>query len=118
MDGRDDGKWLQALDEDAGLNAQILHLQESCTFCVKNETKNFQCKLTGDGKLMMVPTGGGGVWWGCPDATGLVPIAGTVNKIQWGAFLRSLCIRIGDYAHAGCRVTNAFKKRLTETITN
>ena len=28
-----------------------------------------------------------------------------------------MCIRIGDYAHAGCRVTNAFKKRLTETIT-
>jgi hypothetical protein len=28
-----------------------------------------------------------------------------------------VCIRIGDYAHAGCRVTNAFKKRLTETIT-
>ena len=46
-----------------------------------------------------------------------MPIEGTVNKIQWGAFLRSVCIRIGDYAHAGCRVTNAFKKRLTETIT-
>ena len=54
---------------------------------------------------------------GLPHATGLVPIEGTLNKIQWGAFLRSVCIRIGDYAHAGCRVTNAFKKRLTETIT-
>ena len=60
---------------------------------------------------------GGKCWWGCPDATGLVPIEGMVNKIQWGAFLRSVCIRIGDYAHAGCRVTHAFKKRLTETIT-
>ena len=28
-----------------------------------------------------------------------------------------MCIRIGDYAHAGCGVTNAFKKRLTESIT-
>ena len=28
-----------------------------------------------------------------------------------------MCIRIGDYAHARCRVTNAFKKRLTETLT-
>ena len=28
-----------------------------------------------------------------------------------------MCIHIGDYAHTGCRVTNAFKKRLTETIT-
>ena len=28
-----------------------------------------------------------------------------------------MCIRIGDYAHAGCRVASAFKKRLTETIT-
>ena len=27
-----------------------------------------------------------------------------------------MCIRIGDYAHAGCRVTKAFKKRLTESI--
>ena len=53
----------------------------------------------------------------CPDATGFLPVEGTVNKIQCGSFLRSVCIRIGDYAHAGCRVTNAFKKRLTETIT-
>ena len=28
-----------------------------------------------------------------------------------------MCIRIGDYAHAGCSVTHAFKKRLTDTIT-
>ena len=50
MDGPDDAAWLQALDEDAGLNAQIIHLQERCTFRVENETKRFQCKLTGDGK--------------------------------------------------------------------
>ena len=60
MDGPDDAAWLQALEEDAGLNAQIIHLQESCTFRVKNETKKFQCKLTGDGKVMMVTNGGGG----------------------------------------------------------
>ena len=118
MDGPDDAAWLQALDEHAGLNAQVIHLQESCTFRVKNKTQKFQCKLTGDGKLMMVTTGGGGgCWWGCPDATGLVPIEGTLNNIPWGAFLRSVCILIGDYAHAGCRVTNAFKKRLAESIT-
>ena len=29
-----------------------------------------------------------------------------------------MSIRIGDYAHAFCRVTNAFKKRRTETITS
>ena len=117
MDGPIDAAWLQALDEDAGLNAQIINLQESCTFRVKNETKKFQFKLIGDGKLMMVTNRGGKCWGGCPDATGLVPIEGTANKIQWGAFLRSVCIRIGDYAHAGCRVTNAFKKHLTKTIT-
>ena len=66
---------------------------------------------------MMVTNGGGKCWWGCPDATGMVPLEGTVNKFQWGAFLRSVCIRIGDYAHASCRVTNALKKRLIETIT-
>ena len=66
MDGPDDAAWLQALDEDVGLNAQILHLQESCTFRVKNETKKFQCKLTGDGKLMMVTNGGGSVGGAAP----------------------------------------------------
>ena len=67
MDWRDDAAWLQALDEDAGLNAQINQPQESCTFRVKNETKKFECKLTGDGKLMMVTNeGGGGVLVGLP----------------------------------------------------
>ena len=54
---------------------------------------------------------------GCHEGFGCVPIEGTVNKIQCRSFVRSVCIRIGAYAHAGCRVTNAFKKRLTETIT-
>ena len=71
-DGPDDAARLQALDEDAGLNAQSIHLQESCTFRVKNETKKFQCNMTGEGKLMMVTNGGGGekCWWDCLDATG------------------------------------------------
>ena len=116
MDGVDDPAWLQALDENACLNAQIIHLQESCTFRVNNSPKSFNINLTGDGKLMMVTNGGGKRCWGCPDASGLVPIEDTVNKIQWGAFLRSVCIRIGDYTHARCRVTNAFKKRLIETF--
>ena len=60
MDGPDDAAWLQGLDEDAGLNAQIIHVQESCTFHVRKETKKFQCKLTGDGKLMMATNRGGG----------------------------------------------------------
>ena len=71
MDGPDGAAshvWLLALEEDAGLNAQIIHLQESCTFRVKNQTKKFQCKLTRDGKLMMVTNRGGKRWWGSPDA--------------------------------------------------
>ena len=103
MDGRDDTAWLKALDEDAGLNAQIIDLQENCAFRVNNEWRKFQCKLTRDGKLIMVTNGGRKCWWGCHDASGLVPIEDTVNKIQWGVFVRSVCIRIGDYAHAGCR---------------
>ena len=59
MDGPNDAAWLQALDEDAGLNAPIIQPQESCTFRVKNETKKFQCRLTGDGTVMMVMNGGG-----------------------------------------------------------
>ena len=66
MDGPDDAAWLQALDEDAGLNAQSIYLHESFTFRVKNETKKFSCKLTGDGKLMMVTNGGGEVLVGLP----------------------------------------------------
>ena len=67
--------------------------------------------------MMVTNRGGGGCWWGRPDATVFVPIEGTPNKFELGAFLRSVCVHIGDFAHAGCRVTNAFKKRLTETIT-
>ena len=66
---------------------------------------------------MMVTNRGGKCWCGCPDASGLVPIEDTVNKFQWGAFLRSVCIRIGHYAHASCGLPNAFKKCLIETIT-
>ena len=35
----------------------------------------------------MMVTNGGHCWWGCPDANGLVPIEGKVNKMQWVAFL-------------------------------
>ena len=87
MDGPDDVAWLRALDEDVGLNPQIIHLQENCTFCVNNRSNKFQCKLTRDGEPMMVMNGAGICWWGCPDACGLVLIEDTVNKIQWGAFL-------------------------------
>ena len=117
MDGPDDDAWLQALDQDAGLNAQIIHLQESCTFRVKIETKKFQCKLTGDEKLMMVTNGGGEVLLGLPRCHRLGADRGHGKQNSMGAFLQSVCIRIGDYAHAGCRVTNASKKRLIETIT-
>ena len=66
MDGPDDAAWLQALDEDAGLNAQHMYLQEIRASRVKNQTKKFQCKLTGDGKLMMVTNGGGEMLVGLP----------------------------------------------------
>ena len=92
MDGPNDAARLEALDETAGLNAQSIHLRESCTFCVKNETKKFQRKLTTDGKLMMVTNGGGGgMLVGFPHASGLVPIHGTVNKSQWGVFFE-VCV--------------------------
>ena len=41
MNGPHDAAWLQALNEDAGLNARIIHLQESCTFRVKTKRKSF-----------------------------------------------------------------------------
>ena len=118
-DGPDDAAWLQALDEDAGLNAQIIHLQESCTFRVKNETKKFQCKLTADGKLMMVTNGGGGggVLVGLPRCHRVGADRGHGKQNSMGCISSKCVYPIGDYAHVGCRVTNAFKKRLTKTIT-
>ena len=65
---------------------------------------------------MMVTNGGAECWWGCPDASELVPIEDAVKKIQWGAFVRSVCIPIGDYGRAGCRLTNAFTKQLTQIV--
>ena len=42
-----------------GLNAQIIHLQESSTFRVNGESKTIQYKFNGDGKLMIVTNRGG-----------------------------------------------------------
>ena len=41
MDDPDDAAWLQALEEDAGLNAQIIHLQENCTSVSQTKSKSF-----------------------------------------------------------------------------
>ena len=49
---------------------------------------------------MVTTNRGGDCWWGCPNASSFVPIEDTVNKIQWEAFLRSVCIRIWDYANS------------------
>ena len=110
MDGPDDAAWLQALDEDAGLNAQIIHLQESCTFRVKKRNQKVSIKTDQGWETNDGDERGGEVLVGPPRCHRVGPIEGTVNKVQWGAFLRSVCIRIGDYAYTGCRVTNAFKK--------
>ena len=53
-----DATWLEALDEDAGLNTQVDHLQNNCTFCVDSLSKKIICIGTGDGKRMMATNGG------------------------------------------------------------
>ena len=109
MDGLDDGAWMQHSDEDPGSNCQIIQLQESSTFRVNNLSKRFPCKLSGDGKLMMVMNGGGKCRWcvGCDRGHGQQNLVGGI--------LRSVCIRIRDYAHTSCGLTTAFEKRPTET---
>ena len=91
----------QSVDEDAGLNAQIIRLHESCTFRVKDETKKFQCKLTGDGKLMMVTNGGGGLLVGLPRCHGVGADRGHGKQNSMGG-ISSKCV----YSHWRLLVNN------------
>ena len=72
------------------LNAQVDHPQKSCTFLVNIQEIPMQTDRrweTNDGD----ERGGGGGWWGCPHASGLVPIEDTVNKVHWGG-ISSKCV--------------------------
>ena len=117
MDGPDDAGCLLAIDDIAKLNEQVVALQRDTTVFIDGESWRFVVFLSGDGKLMAV-TNGGGKCWCCDDVTILVPLDHVLPNVRWGSFLRTIKTdrQVGDVVHGACRVTNAFKKRLSDDI--
>ena len=117
MDGPDDAGCLLAIDDIGKLNEQVVALQRDTTVFIDGESSRFAVFLSGDGKLMAV-TNGGGKCWCCDDVTILVPLDHVLANVCWGSFLRTIKTdrRVGVVVHGACRVTNAFKKRLSDDI--
>ena len=115
MDVPDDAGCLLAVDDMGQLNEQVVVLQRDITVLIDGESWPFVVFLSGNGKLMAV-TNGGGKCWCCDDVTILRPLDYVLEHGRWGSFLRSIKVdrRVGDEVHVACRVTNAFKKRLSD----
>ena len=81
MDGSDDRGRRCAMDADAGLNAQIEHLQSNCNVPLENGTVlGYEVGLTGDGKGMQVANySPDGKCWSCDEHDNLKPVEG-VNE--------------------------------------
>ena len=66
----------------------------------------------------MAVTNGPGKCCRCDDVTIVRPLDHVFKPVRWGSFLRSIKAdrRVGDVVRAACRVTCAFKKRLSDDI--
>ena len=117
IDGRDDAGCLLAVHDIGQLNEQVVVLHRDTTAFIDGESWRFLVFLSWDGKLMAV-TNGGRKCWCCDDVTILRPLHHVVEHVRWGSFLRSMKAdrRVGDVVHGACRVTNAFKKQLSDDI--
>ena len=117
MDGPDDAGCLLTIDDIGKLNEQVVALQRDTTVFIDGESWRFVVFLSGDGKSLAI-TNGGGKCWCCDDVTILVPLDHVLANVRWGSFLRTIKTdhRVGDVVHGACRVTNAFKKRLSDDI--
>ena len=117
LDGPDDAGCLLAIDDIGKLNEQVVALQRDTTMFIVGESRRFVVFPSGDGKSMAL-TNGGGKCWCCDDVTILVPLDHVLANVRWGSFLRTIKTdgRVGDVVHGACRVTNAFKKRLSDDI--
>jgi hypothetical protein len=116
LDGPDDSHCLRAMDMAVDLNSAISALEDE-DLVVGGERVQFLCFLTGDGKAMKAMNPGEGCWC-CNDPTSLQPMDGVGCGVRWGAFLRGIPVerRVGDFAHAQCRVANMFIIRLREQL--
>ena len=117
IDGADDAGCLLAVDDIGQLNEQVVALQRYTTVFIDGESWRFMVFLSGDGKLMAV-TNGGDKYWCCDDVTILRPFDHVLEHVRLGSFLRTIKAdrRVEDVVHGACRMTNAFKKRLSDDI--
>ena len=120
FDGPDDCGPLRVADEKGELNAMVADLQrEGVVVC--GQRYPVLCYLTGDGKGMKAAHHKeGSRCWHCDTAfadfggENLAPCPDFQPRVRWGAFLRDIPPqrRIGDMAHAACRVTSCVLNRL------
>ena len=122
MDGSDDRGRLCAMDAEAGLNAQIEHLQSNCNVSLEDGTiLGYEVGMTGDCKGMQVASySPDGKCWSCDDHDTLEPVEGVNEQVRLGAFLRATPPprRVEDYAHATARLCNATQKRLQGDVSS
>ena len=92
MDGSDDCGRLCAMDAEAGLNAQIEHLQSSCNVPLEDGTVlGKEVGMRGDGKGMQVANySPDGKRWSFDDHESLDLVEGVNEQVRWGAFLRAI----------------------------
>ena len=92
MDGSDDRGRLCAMDAEAGLNAQMEHLQSNCNVPLEDGTVlGYEVGITGDGKGMQVANySPDGNCWLCDDHESLEPVEGVNEEVLWEAFLRAI----------------------------
>ena len=122
FDGPDDCGPLRVADEKGGLNAMVAELQgRGVVVC--GQRYPVLCFLTGDGKGMKATHHReGSRCWHCDlqynnfGGGNLQPCPNFQETVRWGAFLRDIPPnrRIGDMAHAACRVTGCVLKRLMD----
>ena len=122
MHSSDDRGRLCVMDAQAGLNAQIEHLQSNRRVPFEDGTVfGYDVGMMGDGKDMRVANDSqDGKCWSCDDHDGLEPLKRVNEQVRWGAFLRAIPPprRVGDYAHALPRLCSATSKRLQQNFSS
>ena len=120
MNGSDDRGRLRAMDAEAGLHAQIEHLQSSCNVPLQDgKVLGYEAGMTGDGKGMQVANYSPYAnCWSCDDHDTLEPTEGVNEQVRWGAFLRAMLPtrHVRDYAHATAHLCNATQQGLQQDV--
>ena len=122
IDGGDDAAWLRAMDNSAGLNAEVAAMDDHGSAPIGGgRCTGFMSFVTGDGKGMGAGNHEPGKkCWLCNDHMSLEPSDSVLPVCRWGAFLRHVTPdrRPGDYAHANARNCTTLCKRTRADIVN